>query len=57
MEKQNRSCKQGHTMKQRRGSLCKLQIRCGLLSSTKTVKLLANKFDVLGSYHSYLCIS
>ena len=57
MEKRNRSCKQGHTMKQNKRLVLRTQIMTGSLSSTKTVSLFANKFDFHGSYQSYLCIS
>ena len=57
MEKRNRSCKQGHTMKQTKGTLCKRKSGVARCQAQHQCHFLANKFDVLGSYQSYLCIS
>ena len=46
MEKRNSQLEYGHSMEQTRGLFLHVRLRCGSLSITTPVSLLANEFDV-----------
>ena len=52
----NSHCERGKPMKQTGGLFC-TRIRCGLLSITTTVKLLANEFDVRIVLHGQVSLA
>ena len=57
MEKLNSQLEHGQPMEQTRGLLLHVRLRCGSLSITKPVSLLANEFDVRSILHGQVSLA
>ena len=57
MEKQNSQLEHGQPMEQTRGLFLHLQLRCGSLSITTQVTLLANELDVQSVLHRQVSLA